>query len=78
MGPRRLGLKEIYGLLVPPGKASMLLPDQSRKSGSSQTILHTCMGLIGLVKWLYLNHFLDVMTSSSHKIEVTSRYDHSF
>ena len=69
--PTHWGPKEIDGLLVFPSKASTLLTGRllvnrsgqnlPRKSGSSQTI-HTYKPYL-MVEWLYLKHFLDVMTS---------------
>ena len=59
--PAHLGLGEIDGLLVPPGKASNLLTDHlvyrsclslSRKSGLVKPSIH--ISLIGLDGWLYL------------------------
>ena len=62
--PAHWGLREIDGLLVPPGKASNLLNDYlitgqpllsepAQEKWFSQTI-HTYKSHIGLVGWLYL------------------------
>ena len=69
-----MGLKEIDGLLVPPGKActmltSYLITGESLVSEPAQEMWFQIepsahISPFGFVGWLYLKHLLDVMTSS--------------
>ena len=83
-GPCPLGPKEIYRLLVSPGKTYTLLTDHLitglplRSVPAQEKWFYVKPSIrissIGLEGSLYFKHLLDIMTS--HKMGAASRHDH--